>query len=309
MLLNTYSNLGTYTEDSTVNEMLFRKQGIYQIERDRLLKTGKYAAGKTILVLFMVMICFLFTGRVNAEIKLLGEMTRHYQVEAGNDYQGKLRISNTGDDTGYVRIYQKDYRFEAGGNSYYLKPDSLNRSNAEWIELKSSEVTEVPPRRQVEIYYDISVPSSVNKKGTYWSVIMVEPLGHELFKINKGLLNLKQSSRLAVQIITDINNSGKVSVDINDPQIITEAESNFFQIDIKNTGEKWLTPEVWLELYTSNGKKLEKFKGSNKRIFPGTSVRHQIQLTGLAPGEYLAILLIDNGASGVFGRQYQFLIE
>jgi len=40
------------------------------------------------------------------------------------------------------------------------------------------------------------------------------------------------------------------------------------------------------------------------RIYPGTSVRHKIDLSSLPGGKYMALVVADNGDEYIFGAQY-----
>jgi hypothetical protein len=80
-------------------------------------------------------------------------------------------------------------------------------------------------------------------------------------------------------------------------------------MDIDNIGEMWLSPPLWVEIYDSHGAKVGRFESSKKRIYPGCSVRHKVDLTDVPRGKYQALVVADNGDEHVFGAKYDFGIE
>ena len=74
--------------------------------------------------------------------------------------------------------------------------------------------------------------------------------------------------------------------------------------DVENVGERLLVGAVYLDVFDAAGTAVGRIGGSTSRVYPGTSVRHRVDLSSLAPGVYEALLVIDGGDEGVFGAQY-----
>lgn len=103
------------------------------------------------------------SGLTVAKVVLPGEKT------------GGVIVLTGGESAETVRIYQTDYMFYADGRNEFGKPGSAPRSNASWITYVPNQLI-LQPHGRAEVSYQISVPNDEDLRGTYWSVIMVEPV-------------------------------------------------------------------------------------------------------------------------------------
>lgn len=146
--------------------------------------------------------------------------------------------------------------------------------------------------------------------GTYWSMLMVEslPKGHpevegaEADQVGVGVL---QVTRYGIQIATHIGAGGTREIKFRQRKLLAKEGKRFLQIDLENTGERWLNPKVWSELYDQKGGLVGRFdSGAKKRLYPGTSVRHRLDLSKVPKGKYKALVVADDGGKDVWGAQY-----
>ncbi|MFW6282013.1 MAG: hypothetical protein ACOC1O_04385 [bacterium] len=273
-------------------------------------------------ILYISVFILFFTVNsviAQAEIKLVSKMTQEYEVESGEKYRGKIKLINSGEYMKRARIYKRDYTFNADGFSFYEEAGSEPRSNADWIDLQTN-VVNVSPGNYGEVFYEISVPSQLNKSGTFWSVIIIEPVNFE--EINSDFvssqqmekLNLGQRLRYAIQIVTNLGDSGEGKFKIKLKNVCLQKlegkEKKYnFKFDIHNFGDSWLNPDIWMEVYHPDENKKKIYEGKKMRIFPGTSINQQITLENLKKGIYPAILLIDDENNDIFGYQYDIEIK
>ncbi|MDI9391577.1 MAG: hypothetical protein QM402_09665 [Synergistota bacterium] len=206
-----------------------------------------------------------------------------------------------------VRVYQTDYMFYADGRNEFGKPGSVPRSNASWIAYSPNQIT-VPAGGRAEVSYQISVPNDKNLRGTYWSVIMVElvPKGAlEVPSAKKGevAVGIRIASRYAVQVITSIGDTGTRALEFADKRLEAKDGKTCLVLYVKNTGERWLVPEVYVDLFGQSGQ-LGRYPGGKLRIFPGCSVRYTVDLGALKRGKYSAMVIADAGEEKVFGARY-----
>ncbi len=263
-------------------------------------------------VLFISFLLLFLTINTSARVRLNSSLTREYNVRKGEKYNDQFVLVNTGEEDEVIDLYIKDYSFNAEGQSFYLKPGKLTRSNSSWIELSSDKVI-LPGGVKRKISYKLNIPDKKNLKGTYWSLLMVEPQKSNIFQpltVNKEEnFNIRQNFRYGIQIITHIGNSGKSELKFTDPKIIKDREEYTFCIDCHNIGERWLRPKIRLALYSLKGKKIKEFYGRKMRLFPGTSIRQKIEMTGLKADNYKAILIADGGNNQVFGSRYELELQ
>ncbi|HEX9934444.1 MAG TPA: hypothetical protein VGB38_04540, partial [bacterium] len=78
---------------------------------------------------------------------------------------------------------------------------------------------------------------------------------------------------------------------------------------LENTGQRMLRPKAWVQLWNENGDEVGKFEGNEMRTYPGTSVRHKIELKKVKPGNYKALLVADCGGEDVFGMNLNLQIQ
>jgi len=246
----------------------------------------------------------------NGDIKVLGALTQEKVGNIGESYSDTILLKNTGQASCEVKIYQTDYLFRADGSNFYSLPGSNPLSNAKWITLSASSVT-IPPGQTAPVNYHIKIPQSEDLHGTYWSLVMVEPVETKSVPSAKGkyTLGLKTNIRYGVQIVTNIKDTGARRIEILNKKIVDEKGHKFLQFDIINTGERWLDPSVSVQLYNKEGKLLGPFIDPKSRIFPTCSVRHKIFLRDIGKGDYKAQVIVDNGDQYVFGANYELTIR
>jgi hypothetical protein len=238
-----------------------------------------------------------------------GATTQVRPARPGDRYRGTVAIRNTGKTPAEVKLYQTDYAFWADGRNDYGPPGKAERSNARWLRLNGEQFT-VLPGSAVSVDYEVSVPDDPRLAGTYWSLIMVEPLSpREAGNTpRRGETQINQVVRYAVQVISEIGETGKAEIAFRNPRLLHDSGKRLLSVDVENTGERWLRPQLRLELHDPQGRALKKIDGQKLRIYPGTSVRYQLDLSIMPAGAYLAFLVADGGRDDLFGTQFELNI-
>jgi len=246
-----------------------------------------------------------------AGIVVVGALTHEAELTPGGMTQGRIMVRNDSEHPQQVKVYQNDYLFHADGTNLYGDPGSVARSNAAWISFSPRLMT-IQAGETVPVHYALRVPSDPSLRGTYWSLLMVEPIPDGTLDPegpkNKSMA-VATILRYAVQMVTHIGNTGACESTIIDKRLVTDNGASALFVDIENTGERWLRPLVWLEVYDDRGAPRGRIEGQQLRIYPGCSVRFQIDLTTLPSGDYTGLLIADNGDEHVFGARYGFSIK
>jgi archaellum component FlaG (FlaF/FlaG flagellin family) len=264
-------------------------------------------------VLFSILF-FLISAKICfAGVSIIGDLSSEKIVKPGEKSEGTILLKNTGENPHEVRVYQTDYLFFADGRNIYGEPGSIPRSNAKWLFLSPTRFT-IPPNRTASVHYNIQVPENPELKGTYWSMVMVEPMAEAIQESKEGekakvRLGLQTIIRYGIQIVNDIGDTGIRKIRFLDKKLISEDGKKIFQIDIENIGERWLSPLVWIELYNEQGQSIGRFESVKFRIYPGCSVRHRVELTNVPKGKYKVLVVADNGDESIFGARYDLGIE
>jgi hypothetical protein len=265
-----------------------------------------------VFVFLLSMVFFSLPGHSSA-ITIPTGLTIEKTLSPGEAAQGRIEIINPDEEEVTVRIYQTDYMFYSDGTSEFAKPGGVARSNASWITYAPDRLV-IPPRGRSEVSYRISAPNDPDLKGTYWSVIMVEPLAKGALEPpspekGKVKLGVQAVFRHAVQMVTHIGDTGKSAMEFGDKRLEKAEGHVFLVLDVKNTGERWLVPALYLDLYDGSGRALGRFEGGRLRIFPGCSVRYRVSLGGLRLGKYNALVMLDAGEGQIFGAKYTLEVK
>ncbi|MFH1452365.1 MAG: hypothetical protein ABIH00_00055 [Armatimonadota bacterium] len=263
-------------------------------------------------VIFVLLFCLILTQVCFAKVALVGSLSRESEVKPGERIEGVFTLRNNGDKPEEVDLYQKDYIFYADGRNDYIDPGSVKRSNANWISLSANRII-VPPFDTVPVTYTIQIPNDPEIKGTYWSMIMVEPMGEPPTSIKhepgKAKLGVRTMLRYGVQIITNIEDTGERKIKFLDKSIVTRDGKKYFKLDVENIGERSLSPYIAMELYDNEGNIVGRYEGDKLRIYPGCSASYMVELGDVPKGNYKSLILLDNKDEYVFGAQYDLAIE
>lgn len=240
-------------------------------------------------------------------LNVVGDLSYNFNLEPGGRVMGDITVENEGDEDGDVRIYLVDYLHYADGRSQFDKAGSSSRSNAPWFSVSPGQAS-VPAGGSLKVHYSLSVPANPALRGTYWSILMVEPIPKSLLTPTeqKDDVNLRvlTVTRFGIQMITNIGKSGEVKIRFLDKILVKEGGKPMLRLDVANEGERLATPHVWAEFFNSKGKSSGPIDGSRHRIYPGCTSRYMVDLSGLAPGGYQVVVVADNGDDNVFGAKY-----
>lgn len=246
-------------------------------------------------------------------VNVLDGLTRSAALKSGEKSEGKITLQNSSDQEQEVKVFATDYQRNANGESNYDTAGSIPRSNSSWITFTPHQVV-IPAKSTFIVYYTIQVPVDYLLTGTYWSVLMVEPISKaslEPPKVEKDQIKLGITTvtRYAIQMITNIGTSGKRAIKFSKKELLVQEQSRTYQVDIENTGERALSPTLWIELYDVAGISQGRIDGNRWRIYPGGSARFNIDLTKIPAGIYTGLLVADNGDEYIFGTQLKLDIK
>ena len=263
-------------------------------------------------ILRATLLVTLLASCLEAQVSVIGELSQDKDAKAGDSYAGVIIVRNDTNEPQEAKIYQTDYSFQYDGTNNYGDPGTQPRSNAKWVAFSPSYLT-IPPLATMAVNYTVTVPKdAVGSKlvGTYWSMLMVEGIQKGSAesslpqKDKKAQMGIMQTIRYGIQIATTIANTGTKKIEFMGVAIDTTGGKRSLRIDIKNTGEIGMRPDVTLQLFDLQGAPLGKFAGVKYRIYPGTSVRQLIDVGKITKGTYKALVVVDAGGEDVYGAQY-----
>jgi hypothetical protein len=266
-----------------------------------------------VLVLMAAASAFLHPAQLRAGLSVHGGLTHEHLAQPGAEYEGVVTLVNTGETRQDVVVYQTDYTFGCDGAYYYDDVGGNPRSNGPWISFGPRLLT-LAPGSETNIGYAVSVPADQDLAGTYWSILMVEtaqPGGKTAGRTGADphIFGINQIVRYGVQIVTHIGDTGLRDLEFLDERLVRTDGRCALEVDMGNSGERWLRPLVWAEIYDDNGDFVGRFEGGRHRMYPDTSVRCAVDLTEIPGGEYTAVVIADCDDDYVFGASYHLIFE
>ncbi|MBN1697939.1 MAG: hypothetical protein JW881_10535 [Spirochaetales bacterium] len=264
-------------------------------------------------MVFFVMVFLTVVPELYGNIIIDGGLTHEKETPAGISYKGMIEVLNKGDKPQEIKIYKTDYEFFADGKVNYGEAGKLSRSNASWITVSPQRVT-IPPNQTIPVYYTVNVPDDATLNGTYWSIVMVEPISEsspESSAAGDAIVSfgVQQILRYGIQLVTHIQGTGEKNISFLNPRFVKKESEKVLQVDIENTGTLWVKPDVWVELYDSKGVFVGKFTATKKRIYPGLSGRYTIYFTDMPSETYKALVIADCGDDDIFGMNLNLVIK
>jgi hypothetical protein len=266
------------------------------------------------VALLVGILCFLLCHAPveAAGIVVLGDLSRDYQLKPGQTHEAVIELENRDTAAKTVRVYLADYRYLANGESLFPPAGTTERSNAGWLTFSPKLLT-IPPMQKSQIRYLLRAPRDHTKKGTYWSMMMIqeiqEPTPMKTEKPESTVTVQASPSRYGVQIITNIDNTGRIGLEFTSATIQSKNLKRILSVDIENKGTKLARPEMWLEVYTGSGQKAGRFITDQGTILPGCSVRREIDISSLPKGSYNSLFIADCGSKDVFGLEIKLVLE
>ncbi|KAA0129083.1 hypothetical protein FY557_05830 [Chryseobacterium sp. SN22] len=125
--------------------------------------------------LLLLLIFFFPLSFFQAGIVVLNGLSHTHTVENGKVYRGKIAIENNGKQPQSVKLFLQDFTYHSDGTIHYSPQGTHIRTNAGWIRMNTNLVS-LKAKEKTEIFYEITVPDQIPGPGSYWSVIMVEPV-------------------------------------------------------------------------------------------------------------------------------------
>jgi hypothetical protein len=274
----------------------------------------KIHAGITMMMLYTLGLLVLAQWAMAGSVNVIGGLTKNAMLKIGGKTEGTILVQNLQQEPQEVKVFQTDYQRFADGNSAYGEPaGKIPRSNAGWITFTPHQFV-IPAGETASIYYSILVPQDEKLVGTYWSVLIVEPITKGSLEPpktekDKVVVGVQTITRYGIQMITDIDDTGTRMLKFSNRQVFLHEGRQILQVDIENTGERVLTPTLWIELFDAAGKSSGRLTGNRWRILPGCSSRFQIELAKVPPGAYSGLLVADNGDESIFGMQVNLSVQ
>lgn len=259
---------------------------------------------KKYLIIGSLLIFLFITLNVKAGLVVNSKLIHEYQLDNDQIETGIIKLRNTSKKPIIVKLYKRDYSFNAEGINYYKKAGYNQRTNTDWISLSKLQLTILPFNTE-EIKYRIKTPKDKKLQGTYWSMIMVETVskGKEMIK---ETIDFKQKIRYGVQIITNFAKKKKINLKFNKPTFKKEVKDKYsFSTELLNQDIFDIVTEIKLIIIDNSSKEIVKeVKKQPNRLYPNTSIKISDQHNFNKKGKYQIVLIVGNKNRGYIGKKY-----
>ena len=238
---------------------------------------------------------------------MIGSLKYSFVCSPGQTVSGQIRIQNSEDKDQEVRIYQTDYMYNFQDQTFYDEPGTANgnkRSNAAWVDYSPKTVV-LKAKESTNVDFQIKVPANDSIKGTYWSIIMVEGVS-PIDPNQTGQLNIRTVTRYAVQLVNEVTKRGEGKLTFMPPTLVKgDDKSLFLAVDMLNEGDRFISPELSMELFDEEGNLAKKLTLERKGLYPKTSARFRFNLEGIPSKKtYTAMIVAAGQDDDVFGLEY-----
>lgn len=240
---------------------------------------------------------------LRASIILHTALTHDHEAAPGERYTGAIEISNSADRPQRVHIFKTDFRSTATGESIYDAPTGATRSNASWIDY-SPEYLNLPAKGAMTIPYTVQVPQLDSLAGSYWSVLMVEPVDEINPLQTQNTLHIHTRIRYAVKVVTTLP-SGNRELTFLEYQLLNRQGEPFLQVDASDSGTAHFKTVLSLQLFDAAGQPAGVFTAPYQTLFPASSRRFEIPLARDLAGRYKALLTADCGEDALYGITFE----
>lgn len=260
-------------------------------------------------ILFFLTFIIQFTS-LQASIVVLNGLTHFYKVENGQVYKGKVTLQNTGNTVQSVKIFLQDFSYHSDGTTYYTAPHTNEKSNTDWIKLNTNLVS-LKAKEKTEVYFEINVPAKIAQSGTYWSVIIVEPVDDIKPSNDSQGISITSIVRYAIQVITDFDTENtKPSLKFESVKVEKEGQQRNVKIGIANNGNLFCRPTANIEIYNrKTGEKVGTFSSMTMALLPNTSKSFDIDISKIPPDKYNAVIIATDEDENAFALNVELEVK
>lgn len=250
-------------------------------------------------ILAFLFLCF------PCEALQVSNLTYFGDFAPGETKQVKITLINDQNEPQLINLNLCDYWCNSDGQHFFEPLGSQVRSNADWILLNTNRAL-LAPNEKSDFYFTITAPRDPFLKGSYWSVLLIEP-SEPIQPLNSGSeegLRLQVKIRYAYHIVTNLAD-GTPKLKIVQKEIRKLDDKDYLCIDVANTGTLFLNPKMILKLYNSKGELEKTLEALPERLYPGSSQRYFLDFSGINGKKFKTFLLLDNGDNKLFGDTFE----
>ncbi len=237
-------------------------------------------------------------------------VTKSYFVfdsHPGAIVQDRLRVTNSGTETGSVSLYAVDATTGQTSGTVYLSHHDARHDVGAWITLGMQQLTLAPGRSQI-VPFRVAIPSGV-RSGQHVGGIVAESLTLQSSTGNSHIhVNVQHLTIIAVQV--DL--PGALVEQLEATGIQSGGDNGYQNLLVRmsNSGTVMLKPYGSLQVTDAQGRLLQNLPLKLDTFLPQTAINYPLYITGraLGAGDYRAMLTLTYGHAHVLHYTTVFTI-
>jgi len=245
---------------------------------------------KKIFIAFVLLISHVSM----ANVVVLNGLTHVHKSNVGTEISGVIKLKNTKDTEQRVIIYFNDLFQPCEGETLLTSDATHNRSLVQWLKTNVNDKV-LQGKEEYELLYTITVPNDVDLVGSFWGVLMVEvekPIREEETEYG---VKLESKVRYGIQLIADVGTKESVVLDFFDIKFESTEAGKSVLVVLENQGIFYAQPTIILEVFSADGDSVKKVEVKFKKIYPSFCKDFLLDISGIAKGEYTAVVVADYG--------------
>ena len=258
---------------------------------------------KKLLLIWISILCYSAMYGQDFEV---APVKLSFKTDPGGTETQKVTIRNHGNKKEAFEFKISDYVVDEKGNKKKLPAGSTKKSCADWITINPS-LLELNPNETRDIDVIMTVPAG--ESSTRWGMIAVQPTKEQSsFNSDKNMATgVLISPRIVIQVIQSPKSNTNYMATIQNLKEITQAKDTMrlFTVEVLNTGDKVIQPDVYLTIADISNGKEQKFPAETCTLFPDGKRIITLKLPKtIAKGKYALAALLDYGhGSAIEGVQ------
>ena len=237
-------------------------------------------------------------------------------LKPGEKKQIKITLTNDQDKAEQVDLKLTNYSCNSEGQHFFDEDEhdinasiKASRSNATWINIGQNRFIMEPSEKR-DIYYTITAPNDSTLKGSYWSVLLIEPAGNRALQApSDDGFSLQIKIRYAHHIVTNFG-EGAPKLKILKKEIKEIETKRYLCIHVLNEGDLFFNPTSTLKLYDAEGRLEKTIEAQSERLYPGNSQCFYLDLQGIPENRLTeklnGFLLFDGKNDILFGDKFTY---
>lgn len=261
-------------------------------------------------ICFQIILLIVSFSSIKANIIILNGLTHNYNIEAGKVYKGKISVENADSHTQNVKFFLQDFTYSADGSIVYSSPNTNEKTNTNWIKLNTNLIS-LKAKEKAEVFYEITVPTNAPDPGSYWSVIIAEPVEDIKPTNDKMGVNITSVVRYAIQVITNLRSEdAKPDLKFEGVKIDKDEGKQILKVAIANIGNLYCKPVTSIDIYDKkSGQKVGTFFSQAMGLLPQTSKSFHIDLSKIPAAKYNAVLIATDENENAFALNLELEVK